>query len=523
MTDIAQITSAIEDFLHFLVSRKQTSPGSPSAHVVTAASGQAYTLTQEEYERYCDTLRQWHSCTRIQEDFNWRHSQTVLYKAIETVLLPEASLRSIKNSNLIKLALANIAKVINITVSLWQVFLPVENVSDNGLPYNFGEFTFRSADGNLKAELTSKSEQILTGSLNTFENRERDLQIVEHFYESEITSKNQDKANERGNIVLAEILVFAETENGARAEAMRRLRLTLDVLNFYADILTRPDLAAFAYLPGEGDPGSRFSPTYKLDDLLDVESGSYQAAMSGPICPMRLDVGNLENAKRKGLDHVSRILSTQSEDRTEIETRLLSSIRWAGRATIKQLASSSVGLDSARDEAFLYFAISLESLVFAENEKKGATGRFSLRPAFLLADTSKYFEDVQSISIAMRELYNIRSIIVHQGTDFVSPNDANNMRNIAKSSTLKVLLGEEFVHMKSNLELEEWFREKEATHQFELEIRDFSSQRLSSFTSILSSVVETARQRKIREFYEVVEARALEEKLKEQKAQGVSP
>jgi len=149
------------------------------------------------------------------------------------------------------------------------------------------------------------------------------------------------------------------------------------------------------------------------------------------------------NAKASGFERVSSILGTPSP--SPLEEKILSSLQWAGRASI----------EDRREEAFLLFCVSLEALLLSKQTTSEITQTFALRGAHLLvgdaAHRKEIFRDLKS-------LYGIRSSIVHSGHTQVAEASLSKIRWLAKTALLIMLVREPFSKMKTQEELEEWFQ-----------------------------------------------------------------
>ena len=154
----------------------------------------------------------------------------------------------------------------------------------------------------------------------------------------------------------------------------------------------------------------------------------------------------LDTNKKRNLGF-SKITDLLTKKRNGLEDRLISAIQWAGKATV----------EGKKEEAFLLYAISLESLVLLDNEKEELTYRLRTRVAHLLG---KDLENRKKISAKVRDLYEIRSKIVHSGWFQVTDADLSLMRLYSKGCILHILNDEPFSSMNSINSLVEWFNER---------------------------------------------------------------
>jgi hypothetical protein len=234
------------------------------------------------------------------------------------------------------------------------------------------------------------------------------------------------------------IVTVMATENGAaKTLALKELRLTLDALNFYSDL---PPLShGFAFLPGDREQS--------IVTMLIMSDGNKRVGQEvvGPLIPMPLKrLDEIEKEHGIGILAVSCMLK---EKKGGLQEKLLSAIQWAGRATA----------DSRKEEAFLLYAIALESLILAENEKDELLFRLRTRIAHLLG---KDIESKKKIYERVRDLYRIRSQIVHSGKYQVTDSDLGQMRFLTKNCILRVLTEQPFVSFGSIDDLVNWFNDR---------------------------------------------------------------
>jgi hypothetical protein len=139
---------------------------------------------------------------------------------------------------------------------------------------------------------------------------------------------------------------------------------------------------------------------------------------------------------------VSAILANPNP--SSLDDRILSSLQWAGRATI----------EGRKEEAFLLFCISLEALLLG-NRNTEISQTFALRGAHLFGQDTAHRKDIFK---KLKCLYGIRSSIVHSGHTQVTQADLSKIRSLAKNAVWLMLVREPFSQMKTEEKLEEWFQ-----------------------------------------------------------------
>jgi hypothetical protein len=136
-----------------------------------------------------------------------------------------------------------------------------------------------------------------------------------------------------------------------------------------------------------------------------------------------------------------------SKKRNSIEDRIIAATQWAGKATVR----------NRKEEAFLLYAISLESLMLAEKNTEELLYRLRTRVAHLLGDN---LVNRKEISKNIRDLYKTRSDIVHNGSYQVTDADLNLIRVYSKSCILHIINDTTFEAMSDIVSFVQWFEEK---------------------------------------------------------------
>jgi hypothetical protein len=233
---------------------------------------------------------------------------------------------------------------------------------------------------------------------------------------------------------VAQIEIEAIEVEAAKAAALKKLRQTIDVLNFFCDLV--PFIMGHMFIPGESE--KTFDNSFvRTEQAPILQFGSIP---SGPLTQFSF-VKLLESNVQYKLGY-SKITSLLTKKQNKLEERLLSAIQWCGRATIAQ----------SNEMAFLLFAISLESLILLDGG--GAiVNRLSLRVAHLVG---KSLTGRQTISSKVKGLYNIRSKIVHNGSFEVTDADLSLIRSYAKTCINELVTNEKFAGIDKQ-ELVDWF------------------------------------------------------------------
>jgi hypothetical protein len=219
--------------------------------------------------------------------------------------------------------------------------------------------------------------------------------------------------------------------------ALRTLRSTLDCINFYAD---RGQRDMWVYLFGEASKVKEPFAVFRLSPEGTPDSYRTGGRWAGPTRSLPLNqLGTLRGFKRISGMLANRQLSPAEE-------RLLTAIQWAGRAQV----------DPRPEEAFLLYAIALESLLLGSKTSGELGYRLSLRCAHLIASPERR----QALKHQLGKLYGLRSKIVHSGKTLVADADLTLLRGYCRNAIFRVLNDPGFHQLKSEEELDDWFEQQ---------------------------------------------------------------
>lgn len=229
--------------------------------------------------------------------------------------------------------------------------------------------------------------------------------------------------------------VKAKDFSAALYLARRDVRGALDVLNFFSDLV--PYSYGWVYFPTEAAPILSGAPIQRADGALQVKF-----TREGPQQPFSLKKLKELEILRPAFRRIHYLM--RNEPRSALAELLLASIQWAGRASV----------ESSREQAFLLFAIALETLVLPDSDSQELNYRLRIRVAHLLGSHRGQRAELSS---TVRRLYKIRSQIVHSGSYQVTDDDLGQLRSITKRSIFRVLLHRKISQLRTGKELAEWF------------------------------------------------------------------
>jgi len=320
----------------------------------------------------------------------------------------------------LKTAIGELRETLSKLPKTWEVYCQVSGVASPDEPISFGVVHFVRFD---EAERTTTYKWIAEG-------------LTEALQES--TQKYLGSLGGSGETV-AVVVVQTSDARAAQEFALEKLRQTVDVLNFYSDMLeTNWDYRVT--LPGETSTDLRVTIVTTPNDR---ERYSFMPETVGARFPLNLKEITSSDPNVSGIDIVQKLLSKQTLN--EYEGRLLTAIQWAGKATV----------ESRVEESFLYYAIALESLVMPRSAEADIGYRLRLFVPHLL---QRIEPDKRKVEGDIRRLYNIRSAIVHQGKGDIADTDLRRLRRLTKYAILTMLTKEPFTTMTKHKDLEDWLQ-----------------------------------------------------------------
>jgi hypothetical protein len=300
-------------------------------------------------------------------------------------------------------------------------------MAQDGLPFKFGKVTFSLFDGDLAKEVYEIpiKQPILE------EEKQKRVELIKEMISSELIGKT-----------VGVLLENAVDPDAAQSLALKRLRITVDILNFYSDLI--PYSSGYFYLPGDIDSRLICVPIIYGPDT--CPGFSINNHIVGPLGPISFsNLMSVDEKNRLGITRVNQFL--QEENKNDLEEGILASLQWAGRASV----------ESRKEEAFLLYAIALESLIMIDNDHDELTYRLSTRIAHLIG---KNCDSRKRIVNEVKALYNTRSKIVHSGKYQVTDADLAYIRLVTKNCILRIIIEPPFNSMKTINELVGWFNEQ---------------------------------------------------------------
>lgn len=351
--------------------------------------------------------------------------ETLYQKTILTALDIHEKRRDKPFEQRLKVAIDELQSSLTTPPTTFSVYYPVFGLALDGLPIQIGNVQFCKFD-DVHLE---KFMEFLTGYEGDENEKTTRMSFADSIKQSEIFGKPAG---------LIEVKAFDNI--AAKTLALKELALTVDVINFFSDII--PYQKGHVYLPGNNE---RLTINVPIISKGEKPNFTFGWEVAGPLMPFSFQQ-LLENNKKRnwGFSEIANLLAKK---RNGLEDKIISAIQWAGKATV----------ESKKEEAFLLYAISLESLILLDNEKEELGYRLRTRVAHLLGSD---LESRMKISNKVRDLYTVRSKIVHSGSYQVTDADISLIRLYSKNCILHIVNNEPFSSMNSIDSLVQWFNEK---------------------------------------------------------------
>ena len=142
----------------------------------------------------------------------------------------------------------------------------------------------------------------------------------------------------------------------------------------------------------------------------------------------------------KAATRLSELITTH----TSLADRVISSLATAGAACT----------EAVPQQAFLLFAIALESVILGGERQSELSSQLAIRTALLLGGT---LASRRRIRDTVRNLYDLRSRIVHSGESSVALAEVGRLRSLTLSTIFKLATHADFAVMQDSAQLDAWF------------------------------------------------------------------
>ncbi len=267
---------------------------------------------------------------------------------------------------------------------LTSYYVPVVNLK-LAAPLNIGKVVFHPLTPELVGRLLCSHSYIVDHAKTSVRLKERLKQDAAELLQGE------------NCWVLAEATLAVDEPLGEEL-SIEYVEQSLNVLRYYGYFLYSPSKQAYIGIRGRLSRGT----LGMLYIVPDKQSGLFQRC-TGPLVTYDLSGDYLDRIKTWALDFLSRVLANGPTN--ELETALISSIEWSGRA------SQSLQPESR----YLNLWIAVETLLTCDGDKeRGETqGQLIAKRAALMLNGKRITKSIQNLW--NDKLYKVRCDLVHQG------------------------------------------------------------------------------------------------------------
>ena len=289
---------------------------------------------------------------------------------------------------------------------------------DKTLDYEIGDWRFVLPLINI-----TTSQELKIGKVRLFIFSQEDANEIEN-YEKELLKKNtyydeKWKANFIKSMLEKSVnpligktcadLVLNGREKRMHEIALDKISRALSLIKLYGDIDNT--LGQYFGLAGEITQSlQRLTLAYRTDG----KGFSPSWERIGPLVPFTLDNEGLNIMKSAGFQKLIDLFS--KVDKNDLDTRILTSINWYGKAydvqTTRKEDDKTVEVEMIKlSDKLVKITTAIESLLIF-NEQELITNAVSERTAALLALNKQAFDEIKKF---MSDMYSARSAIVHHG------------------------------------------------------------------------------------------------------------
>jgi hypothetical protein len=379
-------------------------------------------LNYEESSRYGKCLRNLVESSVEDDDLSLEIVEGAFQEALLKALCPNNS--SISDDLGINKILEGLKQKLTAKQISYCCYIPVCGIKEEGLPLSIGQIEF-----------------VVFDDLNV--NRFQET-VAKHSIQKEFKWEKLKEDIDRSfyKNIYSLVIVKAKDYEAAQVIAIKKLRRVLDILNFFSALVPyNPN--AWTYLPGDLEP-HRFETII----LNEGDGASYYMGERRIGSLQNLEIPRIIESNKNnniGFDHIISLL--QKNNLNKLELALINAIHWAGRAVVAK----------RREEAFLLYAIALESIVLVDNPGNELAYRLRIRIAHLVTSNPGNRDEVVSV---VKKLYDLRSKLVHDGKYEITDLELASIKSISIRCIQRLCTDPLFQKMASPDVFSNWLEEQ---------------------------------------------------------------
>lgn len=412
-------------------------------------------LDWDQELKFVEAVREFLKVKKIMDNFTIREIEDPIKDIISGALQLPASQRPAYLASSINALFS----AFRVQIENFQIVVPISNLSITQ-DFTIGNVKFRKFSPYQERKWAGISRNILRSNPNY--NKKQKKEFVE-------------KMRER-NLRPLVGYVCAETFSQARKErakeiAFRRINEALDVVKLYCMIQHRQ---GYNDLGLKGEVLDSTIRSFLQLSLSGSRAFTPTLERVGPLFPLTIDKNKLAMMRKRGLCQMTKILKTVN--RTWVEKRILRAIYWYSRifdTPIERIDDEKIivgrGLHSTKKEEHLEYGcinqrlakafIAIESL-YVISESESIQNNVAERAAFLLA---KDYTSRKRIKRFLKDMYKLRSDVVHRGLTYVSIGELNQLIYLLSDSIITLILKKNRLKLHSSQEFYEHFEKQKFT------------------------------------------------------------
>lgn len=430
---LSETFTYIADFIKSMKVKAGVSPGEKFDIIFMREDEGTLLLSGEDAFHYLKSLGNLLECVD-ETKFSRKAIESYLQDAIFYMVDVNKKRQDIQFENRIDQAINNLRKALSKKPNKYKIYYPVCGLSNENLPIQVGKVLFCIFDDDHKKEF-----------LIPYPNQ-KNIEEIENSKDSRSQINSMVENSDIINKTVGLIEISTNDTDAAESSAIRELDLTINIINFLgSQIAYNTDgkvNSSYIYLPGEKQSLLVNIPAIEVGGK---SSREFAFKRVGPLADFSFGK-LLETDKIKALN-LERINTLLLDDKRNcLEQRLISAMNWLGQAVVEQNS----------ELAFLYYAISLETLLLLDCKRSELLNRLGLRVAHLLG---KNIDERRNIKKAISNLYNTRSAIVHDGKYQVTNAELKLIKYFAQKCILRILRDEPFKKM-DDKDLLNWFDDR---------------------------------------------------------------
>ena len=373
-------------------------------------------LSARERRDYLELLRT--ACKRLAPDASL--SEAAIDSALRDAIFAVADVPGSRTTDVevrIRQAVDTFRTFIEAPAQEYKCWIEIEGLDRASLPAKFGRTRFVILG---KADIDALQAIV------------QEKHLVDR--EGKAKSINRMAEDIEGRAVAVEH-VRARDQGAALEIAEREVQITLECLNFFADVVPY-NHARLRVSRGIGERGNSLQ-------MAIADEGSFVHSPQTTI-PWEFSFERLRGLAGPADEALERVdVLRGKDDRNAVEELFVRAVRWVGRA---------VAADRSEDK-FLFSMVALDCIT---RPTRGAnvSQKLSSRAARVLSGP---VEDRERLEVEIRRLYDIRSALVHDGSLEVTEDDRARVQTIALSTVVWALTSSDVESLTTLDDLEAYF------------------------------------------------------------------